>query len=180
MTTLQSGMAPVRAGQMPHALVPVSMDKKTAMFVTVIVDGNLFGFPINKVREIFYVDKIFPVPQAPTEVVGLINLRGRIIMVTDMRKWLGITENEDKENLRLCIVIENGDEIDGLLVDEIGDILNISIERSCPVPPSLAPRWRQICLAVHPLEGQLMLEADTTFLLTRTPKPVDAIHYLPR
>ena len=180
MTMIQSKATPAHTGQMSRALIPALTDEKKQMFVTVLVGGNLFGFPINKVKEIFYVDRIFSVPQAPAEVAGLINLRGRIIMVTDMRKWLGIAENENKEDSSLCIVIENGGEIDGLLVDEIGDILDLPIMQACPVPPSLAPRWKQICMSVHPLEGQLMLEADPVALFTRTLKPSDVAHYLPR
>ena len=180
MTTIQSKVTPSRATQMSRALIPVIANKKTQMFVTVLVGGNLFGFPVNKVKEIFYVDRIFSVPQAPAEVAGLINLRGRIILVTDMRKWLGIVESENKEDLKLCVVIENGDAIDGLLVDEIGDILDLPVERACPVPPSLDARWKQICMAVHPLESQLMLEADPTSLFARMPKPSDVAYYLSR
>ena len=151
-----------------------SSDEKMEMFVTVFVGGYLLGFPIAKVREIIYIEKIFHVPETPAEVAGLINIRGRIILVTDMRKWMfpqksstnaPSKEKEGGSNLDLCLILENDDEMEGLLVDDIGDILSLPISQACQVPAGLDPRWKKICTAVFPLEGRLMLGIDPASFL---------------
>ena len=57
--------------------------------VTMIVDNQLFGIPILQVQDIVEASKITPVPLAPSAIAGVLNLRGRIVTVIDLRKLLG-------------------------------------------------------------------------------------------
>ncbi|MDD9912744.1 MAG: chemotaxis protein CheW [Alphaproteobacteria bacterium] len=103
--------------------------------VTFRLLGEEFGLPILDVREIIRMTDITPVPQAPGFVEGVINLRGQIIPVVDLRKRFGISANEANEETRI-IVVELRTAVIGLIVDEVSEVLRVPADTVAP-PPSL-------------------------------------------
>jgi len=85
-----------------------------------------YGIPVENVREIRLLENITRVPNAPLHVKGLMNLRGKVIYVIDIKKLLGFSVSEEMNvNSRILISEINGD-LTGFLVDEVSDVLRIS------------------------------------------------------
>src|SRR3954463_11990265 len=90
-------------------------------YVTVMIGGQLFGLPILRVQDVFAPERLTRVPLAPPEIAGLINLRGRIITLIDMRCRLGLT-GEVLDTAAMAIGVESHGESYGLMVDSVGEV----------------------------------------------------------
>ncbi len=105
--------------------------------VTFELLGEEFGVPILDVREIIVMSDITPVPNAPDFVEGVINLRGQIIPIVDLRKRfnLDMTDNNDKTRV---VVVEIADNVLGLIVDGDSEVLRIPTDLAKPAPALIA------------------------------------------
>jgi purine-binding chemotaxis protein CheW len=102
----------------------MAMDKDLQI-VGLRVGRETLGLPISLVREIVRVPEITPVPNAPEYIEGVINLRGRIIAVVDLRKRFGETKTAIDNKSRI-VVVETEDRLVGLLVSSASEVLRIS------------------------------------------------------
>src|ERR1041384_1423190 len=94
-------------------------------YVTAVVAGQRFGLPILRVQDVFVPERLTRVPLAPPEIAGLINLRGRIVTLIDIRRRLGLAAaSADGEQL-MAIGVESRGESYGLLVDGVGEVLKL-------------------------------------------------------
>lgn len=93
--------------------------------VTFKIDGRLFAVPVGSVREIRGWQPATPLPNAAPHVVGVLNLRGAIIAVYDLRKVIGLGSTEPTRST-VTIVVDTGDRHIGLLADAVSDILTIA------------------------------------------------------
>jgi len=91
------------------------------------------GLDISCVREVLRPQEIHPLPQAPDFIEGVINLRGHIIAVIDLRKRLNVKEVEDRSNMRI-IVCKIKRFIVGLVVNSVTEIITLSEENIGPTP----------------------------------------------
>ena len=139
-------------------------EAKTEEFVTFRIAGQLFGVPVLHVQDILRPEDIAFVPLAPPEVKGSINLRGRIVTVIDVRVRLGLPENEDKEN-SMGVTVEQQNELYTLLVDEIGEVLELEEKVREKVPNTLDQVWREFAVSIFKLEKELILVLDIDKLL---------------
>ncbi len=103
-------------------------DDKTGKYLTFSLAGEEFGIGIMKIREIIGVMSITPIPRTPEYVKGVINLRGKVIPVLDLRLRFGMEAKEFTS--RTCIVVvetesERGRLEMGLVVDSVSEVLNI-------------------------------------------------------
>lgn len=97
-------------------------------FLTFLLEGEVFGLEILKVQEIMGLIPITRVPKTPTFIRGVINLRGKVIPVVDLRLKFNMNQNEDTE--RSCIIVvqvaKGGQRITmGTIVDEVSEVLDI-------------------------------------------------------
>lgn len=129
-----------------RAAVPVTAD--TAV-LTLTVAGQLCGVPVLGVRDILGPQAITPIPLAPPEVAGGLNLRGRIVTAVDLRRRLGLPPREIGGPLPMSVVVEGGGELYALLADSVGDVLALPDAGLAPNPPTLDPLWREVCAGVH-------------------------------
>ncbi|MGP0019988.1 MAG: chemotaxis protein CheW [Candidatus Sulfotelmatobacter sp.] len=129
-------------------------------FCTFLLDGCLFGVLVPQVQEVIRFHDMTPVPLAPAAVEGLINLRGEIVLAIDLRRRLGLprrTEGTPPINVVMC----TGEGAVSLLVDEIGEVIEVS-ESSFEAPPNtLQGAVRSLILGVYKLEGSLLHALDT-------------------
>lgn len=88
---------------------------------------ELYGADIGTVREINTLQQITPVPRAPRDVRGIMNLRGRVITVIDLRKRLGLEEAQDTRDTRIMVVEADGAMV-GCLVDAVQEVLTLPDE----------------------------------------------------
>lgn len=106
------------------------------------------------------MQQMTPVPLAPAVVSGLINLRGQIVTAIDLRRRLDMKEREVGKD-PVNIVIRSSSSIISLLVDEIGDVVEVSEDTFEPPPETLGTKTRAMVRGVHKLSHRLMHVLDT-------------------
>lgn len=136
-------------------------------FVTAWIADQLFGIPITRVHDVFEAERITRVPLAPSEISGVLNLRGRVVTALDMRKRLGMPPREDAGK-QMAIGIDHDSEAYGLLVDSMGEVLKLSSAAFDAVPVNLQKDWAAICSGIYRLEDRLMVVLDVDKILDFT------------
>lgn len=128
--------------------------------VTFFLNEHLFGVPIEIVQEVIRLSQQTRVPLAHHAVRGLTNLRGQILTTIDLRRRLGLNEGGDLA-FPVQVVLNTADGAVALLVDRMGDVLDVDQEQFESLPETLDPRIRRLIECVCKLEGQLLLILDT-------------------
>jgi purine-binding chemotaxis protein CheW len=140
------------------------LEQATEGFVTVVTGGQLFGFRLERVRDVFVPRGLSLVPLVPPEVVGLLNLRGRIVTAIDLRRRLGLPPRADG-GTPVAVGIEERGELYGLIVDRVGDVLRLKPSSYEVNPVNLDQRWAKVCAGVHRLDHGLMVVLDVDKVL---------------
>jgi purine-binding chemotaxis protein CheW len=140
--------------------------EKELQIVGFRIGNETYGVRIGAVREIVRVPEITAVPSAPDTVEGVINLRGKIIPVMDLRKRFGLTEiRPDKKNRILVVELEN--KLLGLIVNSASEVLKIS-PSDIEAPGSVfADGESGYVTGVGKLSGRLIILLDISKLLHR-------------
>ena len=146
-----------------------SSEGLVAEYVTAMIGGQLFGLPIARVQDVFIPERLTRVPLAPAEIAGVLNLRGRIVTVVDMRARLGLPRDEDGKT-PMAVGVDLRGESYGLLIDQIGEVLRLSVDGKEDNPVNLDPRMAKLAGGVHRLDGQLMVVLDVDRVLEIAPK----------
>jgi purine-binding chemotaxis protein CheW len=133
-------------------------------YVTATVGGQLFGLPIARVQDVFVLDRLTRVPLAAPEIAGVLNLRGRIVTAIDMRRRLGLAPAGEVRR-RMAIGIEYKGESYGLLIDAIGEVLNLPTAGREGNPINLEPGLARLSAGVHRLEDRLLVVLDVERVL---------------
>ena len=133
-------------------------------YVTAVIGGQLFGLPILNVQDVFIPERLTRVPLAPSEIAGVLNLRGRIVTLIDMRRLLGLGERENNAAI-MAIGVETRGESYGLLIDSVGEVLKLDDAAREPAPVNLDPRLARVCAGIHRLDGQLLVVLDVERVL---------------
>jgi purine-binding chemotaxis protein CheW len=128
-------------------------------FVTVILAGQLFGLELSGVRDVFVPRKMSPVPLAPSEIAGRLNVRGRVVTAIDLRRRLGLAP-QGQDVSPVAIGIERHGELYGLIVDRVGDVLRLPASSFEKSPPNLDRNWASVCSGVYRLDDSLMMVLD--------------------
>lgn len=133
-------------------------------FCTFFLDDRFFGVNVEKVQEVIRYQVITPVPLAPPVVRGLINLRGQIVTAVDLRRLLQVGERSDGR-LPINIVFQTWQGIFSLLVDRIGDVLEVDQASFEHPPDTLEGIARELIQGAYKLQGRLllMLNVDKLF-----------------
>lgn len=136
----------------------------TNELLTVMVDQQIFGIPILQVQDVLGTQTVTRVPLAPPEIVGSLNLRGRIVTAIQVRKRLGLPPAP--ENVTgISIVVEFESELYSLIFDRVGDVMNLNIDDYEPNPSTLDPHFRQVADGIYRLHDQLLVVLDVPKLL---------------
>jgi purine-binding chemotaxis protein CheW len=138
--------------------------ESTTEYVTATVGGQLFGLPIARVQDVFVLDRLTRVPLAAPEIAGVLNLRGRIVTAIDMRRRLGLAPAGEVRR-RMAIGIEYRGESYGLLIDAIGEVMNLPSSGREDNPVNLEPRLARVSAGVHRLEDRLLVVLDVDRVL---------------
>lgn len=140
----------------------------TELIVTMTSAGACFGVPVMRVRDVLDTPTIYRVPLAPPEIVGSINLRGRIVTAIDLRIRLG--EPPRAEGSRCtCVIVEHQAGATGepcaLIVDEIGEVVAMDPAHYEPNPITLSKDWAAVCRGLYRRDDSLLLVLDIDALL---------------
>jgi purine-binding chemotaxis protein CheW len=133
-------------------------------YVTAMVGEQLFGLPIQRVQDVFLPERLTRVPLAPPEIAGILNLRGRIVTLIDMRGCLGL-EARRESGPAMAIGVESHGESYGFLIDNVGEVLSLDDTQREANPINLDGRLARVCTGIHRLEGQLLLVLDVDRVL---------------
>lgn len=147
--------------------------------------GEEFAVEVQKVREVVRLAEIIPLPQSPDSIEGIIDLRGHIVAVMDLRRRLGMDNSEKTDKSRIMIVRSNR-MIVGLIVDAVNEVIKISRDLVHPTPAMITSqihhrylsgvvRWNDRIIILLNLEELLTpIEAEYLKSIKSTLKPKDS------
>jgi len=144
----------------------IDREEEILQLVTFHVGDEEFGVEILEVREINRMMEITRVPHAPDFVEGVVNLRGQVIPVVDLRKRFALGAVERDKNARI-VVVELGDRVVGFLVDSVSEVLRVPRGVVEPPPPIVGGIDSEYIEAVVKLDDRLLILLDLQKLLTR-------------
>ncbi|WP_457570986.1 chemotaxis protein CheW [Desulfovulcanus sp.] len=139
--------------------------------VTFRIGEEEFGVDILRVQEIIRTMEITRVPQSPDFVEGVINLRGKVIPIIDLRKRFGMEVKEHDKHTRI-IVVEINNMIVGFVVDAVSEVLRIPADTVEPPPPVVAGVDAEYISGVGKLDDRLLILLDLERVLSREEQEV--------
>lgn len=128
-------------------------------FCTFYADGMYFGIGVREVQEVLQYQDMVRVPLASPVVRGLINLRGQIVTAIDLRRRLDLPDRPDDSD-PMNVVVRTDEGAVSLLVDQIGDVVEVDERTFERAPETLRGRARDLIDGVYKLDGQLLLILD--------------------
>jgi purine-binding chemotaxis protein CheW len=140
-----------------------SVAKLAGKYLTIVLDSEAYGIAVLKVREIIRQQKITPVPHLPDFVKGVINLRGRVIPVIDLRVKFGLQAQFTE---RTCVVVVHVARADGstvqmgLIVDTVDEVVNLSHDDIQPTPDFGTRVDTSYLLGLARIKGQVKMLLD--------------------
>lgn len=144
----------------------VTEDTQSGKFLTFLIDGESYGLDIRHVTEIIGMHAITRVPDVPSYVRGIINLRGKVIPVMDVRARFGMADRA--YDARTCIVVIHLQETEiGLVVDTVSEVIDIP-DSDIEPPPSIGPRSGGFMRGVGKVGDHVKLLLDAQKLLYGT------------
>jgi purine-binding chemotaxis protein CheW len=129
-------------------------------FCTFFLGKYFLGVEVERVQEVIRYQAMTRVPLAPTVVRGLINLRGQIVTAVDLRRRLDLPE-QPGEILPMNVVVRHADAVVSLLVDEIGDVLEVDEDAFELPPDTLRGSARELVRGSYKLKDRLLIALDT-------------------
>jgi purine-binding chemotaxis protein CheW len=147
--------------QVEHAVAGAEMQ-----LVVFELGDESYGVDISRVQDINRMQEITEIPHAPESVVGVINLRGRVIPVIDLRKRFGLPDAVHTKDTRIVVVHLEGNLI-GVIVDAVSQVLRIPADIVEPPSPVLAGVDSRYLRGIAKLDDRLVILLDLDFVLSR-------------
>lgn len=144
----------------------VSAKEDVLQLVTFMLENQEYAVDILKVQEINRTVEIANVPNSPSYMEGVINLRGKIIPVINLKAKLGFSEKKANEGSRIIVMDING-VTKGVLVDSVSEVLRISSDTVEPPPPILSHtnNGKDIIKGIAKLEDRLVMLVEIDHLI---------------
>ena len=140
------------------------VDMQSNKYLTFLIDRQYYAFTIKDVIEIIEVQAVTPVPEFPAYVKGIINLRGRIIPIIDVR--LRFHKEEAEYTERTCIIVVNITGIDiGFIVDTVDEVIDLEDENISGPPMITSDRSTKYIIGVGKVENRIILLLDANKML---------------
>lgn len=116
---------------------PENAEAEDLLAIAVVkVEGEYFGISLDTVREFITVPKVSPIPCCPDHIVGNTNLRGEVVLLLDIRSTLNLSKAA-KRPISKAVILQVGDIVAGITVDEVCDILFLHTSELAPLPAAL-------------------------------------------
>lgn len=136
-----------------------------AQLVVFQLAGEFYGVDIHQVREIIRVPEITRVPRTPEFVEGVINLRGSVIPIIDLRKRFGFPEGGVEDDRRI-VVVELEDKTLGVIVDAVSEVLRIGRDAIEPPSPYIVDLDTHYLIGIARLDERLVILLDVNRVLS--------------
>ncbi|MCG8450881.1 MAG: chemotaxis protein CheW [Pirellulales bacterium] len=131
----------------------------TMQLVSFQLGHEEYGIIITKVQEIILMGEITRIPQAPSYIKGLINLRSNVIPIVDLRLRFGLDEAEPTDETRI-MVVNVKDKTVGLIVDAVSEVLRIAEDQVTPPPPAVSGLGHEYLTGLVRLGEKLLVMLD--------------------
>jgi purine-binding chemotaxis protein CheW len=131
---------------------------------TLVVGNALFGVDVLRVQEVIRSQPMTNVPRAHPAVGGLLNLRGQIVTAIDLRTRLGLPSSAAPKSL-MHVVVRTDEGAVSFLVDDVGDMVELSSSEREMAPDTLAPQMRELVTGVYKLDHALLMQLDADRLV---------------
>ena len=128
---------------------------------TVVCDRQTFGLPVEHIQTVFQIASVTPVPLAPREVLGLVNLRGKIVTAVSLRRR--VKGRDLREPSNLAVGLDFRGESFALVVDEVGDVIALDGDTQIDNPPHLGAENVKIS-AVYRLPDSILPILDLNWV----------------
>jgi len=138
-------------------------------FISFSVGDEEYGLELLRVKEVIRVREITWLPKAPSFVKGIINLRGDVIPIIDLRDKFGLEAREETAQTRV-IVVEVEGRLMGMVVDSASQVVRIPADQIDPPPPVLGGVSQEFITGVGKLEDKLVILLSTEAILTADEK----------
>lgn len=144
--------------------------KKTGgRYLTFVIANEVYGFEITRIQEIIQMQKVTRVPQVKDYIRGIINLRGKIIPVIELRRRFSLPSREDTE--KTCIIVaqvqgeQNAYPV-GIIIDEIKEVLDIAAENT--EPPSMFGKteYNEFISGISRINDEVKILLDVDKIIT--------------
>lgn len=139
-------------------------DQDDPRFCTFYLGDLYLGIPVTDVQEVIRSQERTRVPLVSPVIHGLINLRGEIVTTVDLRHRLELEPRPPGQE-PINVVVRHHDGVVSLLVDEIGDVFEVTNDDFDPLPPTLTGVYRDFVRGIYKLDSRLLLILDTERLL---------------
>ncbi|MFY9504231.1 MAG: chemotaxis protein CheW [Dethiobacteria bacterium] len=139
--------------------------EKEIQVVAFVLNNEEFACDINNVREVLKMVKVTPLPQSLKFVEGVINLRGEVIPVVDLRKRFNLPEVDYSERSRI-IIVEVGPSQVGLIVDEVSEVLRLSSSQIQASPSGITGGDNELIVGVGKIEQRLLIILNLEYILS--------------
>ncbi len=143
----------------------ISRSNKMQQYVTIRLSGQLFGLPIDRVQDVFMPDNFTFVPLAEQQIAGVLNLRGRILTAIDLSKVLNVEAVNETNIERPAISVLYANELYGLLIDIVGEVVTLDGELLEPNPVNLNTEWAKVSVGTYRLADELLVILDIDVLI---------------
>lgn len=130
---------------------------------TIVSEGRSFGLPVDRIHTVFEIMTLTPVPLAPPEILGLVNLRGKIATAISLRRRMS-GDPRRRETSNLAIGLEHRGEVFALIVDEVGDVLTTSATGEIGLPSHLGAE-KIMFKTVYRLDDKILPILDLDWVL---------------
>ena len=158
-----------RAHNISFFASPVREERKAAEatehLATFFLSREEYGIDVRLVQEIIRITEITPVPRAPESIKGVINLRGRIIPVVDLKKKLGLGDVDLGRRARI-VVVKLRERLVGLLVDAASQVLKVPVSTIDPAPDAVVEIEADYIRGVAKLPDRLIILMDLHKILS--------------
>ncbi|UCG21676.1 MAG: purine-binding chemotaxis protein CheW [Deltaproteobacteria bacterium] len=151
----------VRRAQQNH-LAQDTLDTPQQQYLTFRLNAEWYGLSVYQLVEVLPIPKITRVPSVPDHILGVMNFRGEVLSAVDLKKLFGLAQSESTAD-QAIVVVEQGEMQTGLLVDEIGDLIELApddLSEEAITAGELqrvffegATHWGDILLSIIKLEG---------------------------
>jgi purine-binding chemotaxis protein CheW len=160
-----AGAAADEAPRSPGA--PEAAVEDQAKFVTFHLDREEYALPIAQVQEINRVGEITKVPNAPAHVIGVINLRGKILPVIELKKRLNLGTTTAVDKHSRVVVAEQGPRLIGLLVDRVSQVINIASSAIEEAPREIVQTLENYITGVGKVDDRMIIILDLERIVGR-------------
>lgn len=142
-----------------------TQNETVSRWVTFTLEDEIYGIDVMQVREVLRYTDISPVPGAPPYVLGIINLRGKVVAIIDTRSRFSLPRREPDDSSRI-LILEAGDHVVGFLVDSVSEVAELKNANIESAPDTGSGDSNRFITGLYKRKDDLIILVDSSRLLS--------------